>query len=148
MFGRARVGCKAFPVELPAVVILRRRIARPRNPGLDRGLAPGAVQDADRHAEFLIKLAGEGRGDGAVVLHAPVLPRTRGAFDRMQCGKYAGHLKLANDRLLLFAGRNRLGNALQKRCHIALAGYPLHVRLAGGHPDLADEDVLEDDALP
>jgi hypothetical protein len=55
-----------------------------------------------------------------------------------------GDLALANDRLLDFAGFDALlDQRIERTTHVGLDRGPLHVRLAGRHPHLADEHVLE-----
>ena len=147
VLGCRRIGLEERLVDRLGSLILAVLEAALRGPGPNAGHAEGAVQNADRNTQLLVNLVCERCRNGTEVPHVAVLPGACRVLDRVERGIDAADLELADDGLLLFAGRNRLSDTLQKHCHIACAGLPLHVRLAGGHPDLADEHIFKDDLL-
>jgi len=107
-------------------------------PGLDAGAAPGSVDDADGHAEFPAELFGEKVADGGEL---------GGGLRRGACPLPGDGVARGGQRSLVdvehaqlrVVGRGDIFGPV-----IGVGQFPLHVGLAGGEPDLADEDVVDD----
>ena len=111
------------------------------HPGLGGAAAPGVIDQADRHAERLVELPAEEIADGRKIAH--------------RVGRAGGPLAVEVPLWLLRAHlRHRdqadVGKLCGRLLEVGVVGVvdaPLHVRLAGTDPDLADEHVVERDRV-
>ena len=113
-------------------------------PSLGRGRAMAAADDADRHLEFLMEIPGEGQRESREVSRrfraAPAFLGTRPA----------AWIKRGTGVHRVFADRNIHFRFCQSGGQFAaprLARKPVHVRLAGSEPNLANEQSFAGDTF-
>jgi len=119
-----------------------RRRFRAR-PGFRRCAAPGGVNQAHGDIEVLVQLAAEEIGHGGEVRHRLGAARDPLVIRRaVFLGRFGGlsrDIEKAQVRILRFGDLLFGVSRVRHR--------PLHVGLTRSHPDLADEDVLEEERL-
>ena len=127
--------------------VRQRTQARLAGPRLRRRASPRRVNDPDRHVPRLLEIASEEVADGREVLHRLGRTDVPLAFDGGQRRQrfLLRDAEVADPRVV--GRRDLLFPVVDRLLSDAQAELPLHVRLAAGHPDLADENVAKDDLV-
>ena len=139
--GRGEVGLHLDPAFHERLQLLVGGELVTLHPGFGGAAAPGVVDQAHRHAKRLVELPAEEIADGGKITHR--LGRAR----RPRAVEVPLRLLRAPVRHGDQPDVGKLRGGLLEVGVVGVVDAPLHVRLAGADPDLADEHVVERDRV-